>query len=149
MEADRATDDGKWQHSAILGMASRYNGILRNELYIGRVVWNRSEWAKRPGTGTRTYRLRPKDQWIIEEHSELRIVSDELWHRVQARLSNARSGGAKRGRNGSYLLTGILKCLHCGESLTMIDGRCYGCGTRNRGGDSASDNPVRIQRLHL
>jgi site-specific DNA recombinase len=141
--------DGKWQHSAILGMASRASGILRNELYVGRVVWNRSKWVKRPGTGTRSYRLRPKEQWIVEEHPELRIVSDELWHRVQARLSNARNGGAKGGRKGTYLLTGILKCLDCGGSLTMIDQRCYGCGTRNRGGDSACDNPVRIRRVHL
>jgi hypothetical protein len=142
--------DGKWQHSALLGMASRGSGILRNELYIGRVVWNRSEWIKRPGTGTRTYRLRPKDEWIVEEHPELRIISDALWNRVQARLSTkSQSGRAKYARRGTYLLTGILKCLHCGGSLTMIDQRCYGCGTRNRGGDSACDNPVRIRRAHL
>lgn len=114
--------DGKWQHSALLGMASRGSGILRNELYIGRVVWNRSEWIKRPGTGTRTYRLRPKDEWIVEEHPELRIISDALWNRVQARLSTkSQSGRAKYAPRGTYLLTGILKCLHCGGSLTMID----------------------------
>jgi hypothetical protein len=89
--------DGKWQHSALLGMASRGSGILRNELYIGRVVWNRSEWIKRPGTGTRTYRLRPKDEWIVEEHPELRIISDALWNRVQARLSTKSQSGSSRG----------------------------------------------------
>ncbi len=142
--------DGKWQHSAILGMASRGSGILRNDLYAGRCVWNRSESVKRPGTGTRTYRLRPKEQWIVEEHPELRIVPAELWERVQARLSTkSRSGRAKFSRRGTYLLTGILKCLHCDGPLTMIDQRCYGCGTRNRGGDSACDNPVRIPRVHI
>ena len=68
-------------------MASRGSGILRNEHYIGRIVWNRSEWIKRSGTGTRTYRLRPRDQWIIEEKSELRIVPAELWDSVQTRLA--------------------------------------------------------------
>lgn len=53
------------------------------------------------------------------------------------------------GRRGTYLLTGLLKCLHCGGSLTMIDQRCYGCGTRNRGGDAACDNAIRIPRTHL
>lgn len=142
--------DGKWQHSAILGMASRGSGILRNELYVGRVVWNRSEWVKRPGTGTRTYRLRPRDQWIIEDHPELRIIPDDLWDAVQARLSSkSASGKAKYARRGNYLLTGILKCIDCGGSLTMIDARCYGCGTRNRGGDSACDNGIRLRRADL
>ena len=139
--------DGKWQHSAILGMASRGSGILRNEHYVGRVVWNRSEWIKRPGTRIRTYRLRPKHEWIVEEHPELRIVPEELWNRVQARLANTRD--SKPGRRGTYLLTGILKCFDCGGSLTMIDRRCYGCGTRHRGGDAACDNPIRIQRTAL
>ena len=51
----------------LLGMASRGNGILRNELYVGRVIWNRSEWIKRPGTSTRIYCPRPRDEWIINE----------------------------------------------------------------------------------
>ncbi len=138
-----------WQHSAILGMAKRGSGILRNEIYIGNVIWNRSEWVKRPGTRIRTYRLRPRDQWIIEKHPELRIVPKELWNRVQARLSHTHPGLPKRGRRGTYLLTGILKCHHCGGSLTMIDQRCYGCGTRNRGGDAACDNSIRIRRDKL
>ena len=130
-------------------MAARCSGILRNELYVGRVVWNRWEWVKRPGTGTRTYRLRPRDQWLTEEHPELRIVPQSLWDRVQSRLSNTHPGGNKKGRRPTYLLTGILKCADCGRSLTMIDQRCYGCGTRNRGGDSACDNPIRIRRAKL
>lgn len=142
----RRRHDGKWQHSAILGMASRGSGILRNELYTGRVVWNRSEWIKRPGTGTRTYRLRPRDQWIVEEHPELRIVAPELWDRVQSRLGEKGSKAKQPGRRGTYLLTGILKCAYCGGSLTMINQRCYGCGTRNRGGDAACDNAIRIRR---
>ncbi len=31
----------------------------------------------------------------------------------------------------------------------MIDKRCYGCGTRNRGGDAACDNAIRIRRDKL
>ncbi len=49
-------------------------------------------------------------------------------------------------RNATYLLTGMLKCAYCGGSLTMINQRCYGCGTRNRGGDAAFANAIRIRR---
>ena len=141
--------DGKWQHSAILGMASRGIGILRNELYIGRVIWNRGEWIKRPGTSTRTYRQRPRDQWIIVEQPDLRIVPPELWQKVQARLNNPNAAASRPGRRGKYLLTGVLKCAECDGSLTLIDKRCYGCGTRHRGGDFACSNPIRLRRTHL
>ncbi len=141
--------DGKWQHSAILGMASRSSGILRNELYIGRVIWNRGEWIKKPGTSIRTYRPRPRDQWIIVDQPDLRIVPPELWQKVQARLNNPNAAASRPGRRGKYLLTGILKCAECGGSMTLIDRRCYGCGTRHRGGDFACSNPIRLRRTKL
>lgn len=141
--------DGKWQHSAILGMAARNSGILRNELYIGRDIWNRGEWIKKPGTSTRAYRQRPKEEWIIVEHPELRIVPQELWNRVKARLVNPNAAASRPGRRGKYLLTGILKCAECEGSLTLVDRRCYGCGTRHRGGNAACSNPIRLRRTKL
>jgi site-specific DNA recombinase len=138
--------DGKWQHSAILGMAARGSGILRNELYVGRVIWNRSEWIKRPGTGTRTYRLRPREQWLVEEHTELRIVSAELWDRVQIRLAAKASAMKGPGRRGKYLLTGILLCDECGRPMSMVNAHRYGCGSRNRGGNAACSNAIYLRR---
>ena len=38
----------------------RVKVILENEMYEGRLIWNRREWAKHPDTGKRTYRERPK-----------------------------------------------------------------------------------------
>jgi site-specific DNA recombinase len=43
--------DGKWLASAIAGDSKRGTGILNNEVYIGRMVWNRSKWTKDPDTG--------------------------------------------------------------------------------------------------
>ena len=116
---------------------------------IGRVTWNRGEWIKKPGTSTRTYRQRPQDQWIIVEQSDLRIVPPELWQKVQARLNNPNAKASRPGRRGKYLLTGVLKCAECDGSLTLIDKRCYGCGTRHRGGNAACSNPIRLRRTKL
>ena len=142
-------NDGKWQHSALLGQKSRANGILRNELYVGRVIWNRGEWIKKPGTSTRVYRPRPEDEWIVSEQPELRIIPQDLWNTVQARLNNPRAAASRPGRRGKYLLTGLLLCEECGGSLTLIDSRCYGCGTRHRGGNDACSNPIRLKRTDL
>ncbi len=62
--------------------------MLRRDLYVGRLVWNRREFRKRPNTNKRVSRLRPEDQWTEPmEMPDLRIIDDELWGRVQARLA--------------------------------------------------------------
>jgi hypothetical protein len=40
-----------WGPSTIHGNPKRGNGILNNELYIGRLVWNRQRFIKDPETG--------------------------------------------------------------------------------------------------
>ena len=48
----KGKSDGTWCHNAIREM-------LRNQLYIGRQIWNRSQFVKRPGTNKRVRRERP------------------------------------------------------------------------------------------
>ncbi|SMO84297.1 Recombinase [Paracoccus laeviglucosivorans] len=71
---------GQWSFSTISGNAKRGTGILNNELYIGRLVWNRQRFIKDPGTGKRQTRPNPPEEWVIY----LRIIDDDLWQRVKA-----------------------------------------------------------------
>jgi site-specific DNA recombinase len=64
----------KWRDTTIRGHSGRGTGILRNELYIGRLVWNRQSFVRDPHTGKRLSRPNPKDKWIFEEVPKLRIV---------------------------------------------------------------------------
>jgi site-specific DNA recombinase len=66
---------GEWDASTINGNASRGTGILNNELYVGRLVWNRLRYVKDPTTGKRISRLNEPDRWIVQEVPELRIVA--------------------------------------------------------------------------
>ena len=76
-----------WGTSTIHGNWRRGTGILNNELYIGRLVWNRQRFIKDPDTGKRQARLNPEDEWIIEDVPHLRIIDQDLWNRVKVRLS--------------------------------------------------------------
>src|SRR5262249_6304230 len=71
--------------TAIRGHFTRGTGILNNELYVGRLVWNRLTYLKDPTGGRRRSRLNPPDQWIIQDVPMLRIVDDALWEAVKAR----------------------------------------------------------------
>jgi site-specific DNA recombinase len=54
---------GTWSPSTIHGNATRGTGVLNNELYIGRLIWNRLRYVKNPDTGKRISRLNPKAEW--------------------------------------------------------------------------------------
>ncbi len=74
-----------WGASTIHGSRRRGTGILNNELYIGRLIWNRLRYVKDPDTGKRISRPNPEDKWISKEVPELRIIEQELWDRVKDR----------------------------------------------------------------
>jgi site-specific DNA recombinase len=48
-----------WNPGTIHGNPARGTGILNNELYIGRLVWNRLRYTKDPDTGKRVSRPNP------------------------------------------------------------------------------------------
>ena len=76
--------------STIYGNWRRGTGVLNNELYIGRLVWNRLRYLKGPDSGKRASRLSPESEWIVKDVPELRIVDDGLWKQVKARQQAVR-----------------------------------------------------------
>ena len=52
---------GHWNASTINGNRKRRNGILNNELYLGRIIYNRQMFVKDPDTGRRQSRLNPEN----------------------------------------------------------------------------------------
>ena len=85
----------EWGPSTIHGNLERRNGVLNNELYIGRLVWNRQRFLKDPDTGKRIARPNPEPESIIQDVPELRIVDDELWNAVRARQASLRMTPAR------------------------------------------------------
>jgi hypothetical protein len=117
-----APADGK-SHKAIRGWGkSLLYFILRNERYIGQMVWNKRQWFRDPITKRRRYRERPETEWIRTEQPELAVVDRETWDRVQARhAENAKQSGSP-GRTGhkDHMLSGLLRCGTCGSPMTIV-----------------------------
>jgi site-specific DNA recombinase len=131
-----------WGPSTIYGNWRRGTGILNNELYVGRLVWNRQRFVKDPVSRRRQARPNPPEAWIVQEVPELRIVDDELWSQVKERQKHIRSEltcdspgiRAERARRPAYLLSNLLKCGVCQGGFSMISASHYGCSNaRNRG----------------
>ena len=91
--------------------------ILRNEAYVGRVYYNRSELIqdRRPGKGTRQV-PRSRDQWI--EIPVPRILTDELFETAQRVSRDNSQWSPRRAEPGRWLLRGLVKCGHCGVGVS-------------------------------
>ncbi len=140
-----------WGASTIYGNHQRGTGILNNELYIGRLVWNRQRFIKDPNNGKRQARLNPPEDWVIEDVSELRIVSDDLWNAVKARQEKTRNAAISDGikklgltKRARHLFSGMLICGCCGGGVIQIGKQYYGCSSQKNKG--TCNNKLTIKR---
>ena len=145
---------GAWSSSTIHGNPARGTGILNNELYIGRLVWNRLRYLKDPATGKRVSRANPATAWITTEVPDLRIVDDSLWTQVKARQGAAalprgenRGMALSKANRPRYLFSGMLTCGACGGGMSVISATHIGCSAaRNKG---TCENRRTIARAEL
>jgi site-specific DNA recombinase len=134
--------------------------ITKNELYRGVRVWNRTEKLLHPIKGKKAKRARPQSEWIRVEVPGLRIVSDELWDRVQQvnqrmkdMIYGRRQGGFNRTpASRTYLFSGCMTCGICGGKYSVIIGGQpskvrYGC--KNHRFRNTCTNKITILRNRL
>jgi site-specific DNA recombinase len=146
-----------WGDTTIRGHVCRGTGIVNNELYVGRLTWNRLRYVKDPSTGRRVSRINPTSEWITSEVPELRIVDDELWQAVRVRQADiskvfepttraVRAARAKRlheTRRPAFLLSGLLSCGTCSGRYGIILQDRYGCLNHHRRGTCDNNRTIR------
>ncbi|MBO9194851.1 recombinase family protein [Rhizobium sp. 16-449-1b] len=152
----------RWRDTAIRGHVGRGTGILNNEIYIGRMVWNRRQYRKNPETEKRTARANDASEWILTDVPQMRIVSDELWQRVKDRQKEigeqfdfGQSNRLNATHRPEYLLSGLLECEECGGPYAISGKDRYSCTNRKKGfsidelGGKCCGNSKTITRQEL
>ena len=148
---------GSWSPTAVREMLTR-------ERYLGRIVYGKVKKVYLGGTQKRIQA--DPEQTIQLQREDLRIIDDESWHAVQARLKRMADESSGTGhfapskRGSRYLLSGLARCGVCGASLTVVGGTTgsgenrvpllkYGCSFRqNRGARVCNNNhTVRVEML--
>ncbi len=102
-------------------------GMLRNPICIGRCEYGKTrvKRGREAGGRERAQRPTPPEDRVVTDRPDLRIISDDLWQRVQARLAAAQrqlQEALARGATApaphkaapKYLLSGLLICPACG-----------------------------------
>ena len=138
---------GQWGPSTIHGNVKRATGILNNELYIGRLIWNRQRFVKDPITGKRQARMNPSSEWITEDLPDLRIIDQDIWDRAKARQAGNHSPRPERTRRPKFLLSGLLKCGCCGHGYIIISHDTYGCARHRDRGTCTNGHKIKRESL--
>jgi DNA invertase Pin-like site-specific DNA recombinase len=152
---------GAWSASTLNGNRSRGTGVLNNEIYVGRLVWNRLSYVKDPETGKRRSRANASDDIIAVEAPELKIASRELWDAVKARQAGLNEGATTKKRTNAapdkpiafwskrrprYLFSGLMRCGVCGGGFSKISEAHFGCSTARNKGETVCSNRLTIRR---
>jgi site-specific DNA recombinase len=140
---------GDWGQSTINGNRQRGTGILNNELYIGRQVWNRQQYSKNPDTGLRNSQLRPEKDLIVTAVPELRLIDQELWDRAKAIQGNLQfnCNVLWKARRPRGLFSNLIKCAKCGGGYSKISATLVGCSTARNKGTCDNRRAMRVDVL--
>ena len=141
----------RWAASTINGNKSRHYGILINELYVGRLIWNRVRMIKNPDTGRRVSRPNPPEEWKRNEVPDLAIIKHKLFDAVQVRKNSRSHEFPCRIRKAKRLLSGLLKCHQCGGGISVKD-RDHGrirvhCSTRRESGSCSNKKIYYLDKV--
>ena len=151
-----------WGDTTIRGHVKRGTGLINNELYIGRLIWNRLRYIKDPSTGRRVSRLNPESEWLIREVPELRIVDDALWQAVRERqgviaekyasvTEAVRKHHKKNRLNGrrrpQSLLSGLIFCGCCGGPYSLRGAGRFACSNHISKGTCSNSRTIPREEL--
>lgn len=123
-------------------MHARWNqmavkSILQNPCYRGALAWNRRTFGKIhevasdgsaiPKKVAKTTR-NPKDRWIVVENVHEAIVPPDLFWKAHEQMAKRRDAGGLARPTQRYLLSGLIRCKHCGHNF-------WGCVLKNSAGE--------------
>ena len=151
-----------WGDTTIRGHVKRGTGLINNELYIGRLIWNRLRYIKDPSTGKRVSRLNPESDWLIRDVPELRVVDDALWQAVRDRQAviadkyanvteAVRKHHKKNQLNGKRrpqsLLSGLVFCGCCGGPYSLRGAGRFACSNHISKGTCSNSRTIPREDL--
>ncbi|PEN31277.1 recombinase family protein [Bacillus toyonensis] len=92
--------------------------ILKNNVYIGKVTWQKRKEVKRPDAVKRSCARQDKSEWIIADGKHEPIIPESLFEQVQEKL-NSRYHIPYNTNGIKNPLAGIIKCSKCGYSMVQ------------------------------
>jgi DNA invertase Pin-like site-specific DNA recombinase len=94
---------------------SSVTAIIKNEVYIGNIIWGQISYVKRNGKYVKN-RV-PRDKWVITENAHEPIISRELFEKANRAHTGRWRPSTVTTKKLSNPLAGVLKCGICGYTM--------------------------------
>jgi site-specific DNA recombinase len=99
-----------WEQSTI-------SHIIKNEVYLGHIIWGKVKHMKR--NGKRVRKNLPPELWIRHENAHEALITQEQFDAANTALRGRWRAPTKKGVSLSNPLAGIIKCGICERALYM------------------------------
>ncbi|MGM0904200.1 MAG: recombinase family protein [Bacillota bacterium] len=96
---------------------SSITAIIKNEVYIGTIIWGKFKSVKRNGKYQR--KKQPREKWTMHENAHEPIVSRELFESANKAHTGRWRPSTVESKRLSNPLAGLLKCEFCGYTMWM------------------------------
>lgn len=115
----------------MLWSASSIRDMLTDEVYLGRLLWNRTKCGM--DTGKKIV-AQERENWIIVDNHHEPLVSQELFDKASCRVSHDGVKGKRMKRRNSFFI-----CGHCGKvmQLRVKSRNRYYCNSRTQQRENA------------
>ena len=111
--------------------------MLKNEVYLGRTVWNKTRQAS---VGSKRQVKNDRSEWIVMEGTHEPLVTKEIFDMANANAFTHEKKNVPKGRKPQP----ILICPYCGRRLTLTSwGNAYRCG------EAATSGIAECKALHV
>jgi len=91
--------------------------ILRNNVYIGKITWDRYKQVKKSGEKSRV--ANPQDKWLVVDGIHPPIVDEETYEKANMILGGRYHPPSNTGEIVNPL-AGLLKCETCGRAMVKV-----------------------------
>ena len=95
--------------------------ILKNQIYTGKIVWNKKHYDKNQKTKKHYKYIRnDPSKILVAQGRHEPIIDEEDFAEVQKLLANKTRTWRPRVKNQEYLLTGLITCAKCNHRYTGV-----------------------------
>lgn len=92
---------------------STIRGILKNEIYTGKLIWNKYDKK------TKGKKYKDKNEWVIIEDKVPKIINEDKFELVQ-KIFEDRKNNPTKGLSRTHVLSGLIKCSKCGSNYIYV-----------------------------
>ena len=99
----------KWSATAV-------QRLLLHEFHMGKIIYGRYEWKKKPISGEREVVKRDESEWVVGYGNHQKLKTEEEHTAILEIMSRNRKI-PRRARHGVYPTSGLLTCKKCGRLM--------------------------------